>query len=200
MEFRRDLGNEMVALFKVITGRDDPSLPEALITVNLEGKVQLVRLTKIQSMTEEQKKMDECLLDLKVMLDDPHLVKVIENVADVIKFGERVHHEWVAESFLTLEEWTPELRPGFFPTIKQGYHGKYDKLVAPFRGKGTPGWAWESRLVSEELSPEQGCLIYALSRLDGGSSPGWDCAASIWDAGKKVAGQSDGSPNPQGLE
>ena len=140
MESHRDLGNEMEALFKVITGRGDPSWPEALITVNLEGKVQLVRLNKIQSMTEEQKKTDECLLNLKAMLDDPNLVKVVENVANVIKFGEHVHHEWVAESFVMLEEWTPELQPGFFPTIKQAYPGKYDKLVEPFRGKGTPCW------------------------------------------------------------
>ena len=157
------MGREMVVIVKILTALDEPTAPEAMLLLDLENNVQLINLVEIGTMTEEERLTDEYLLDLKALLEDPKMVKVVERIADLMKFGECIRHPFAAENFVTLEEWYPNLRPGFLAPIKLEYSERYERLVAPFRGRIAPGWTWHLQGDPETLRLEQSRLIYALS-------------------------------------
>ena len=163
VSFKRELETEKVVVVKVLNAMDVPQLPEAVLVTNLNGDTHLINVRGLSEMTEQELCNDEDLQELKEILGDPQVVRIVENVADVIKLGEKIRQPLEAESFVILQEWDRLLRPGFLPSIQLEYPNKYEQLVAPFRGGATAGWNWDLQEDPTKLTPEQGRLIYALS-------------------------------------
>ena len=137
----------------MLTLIDEPTLPEALLMTDLAGNTQLLNLIEINLMSDDEKRTDEHLLDLKTLFEDPKTVKIVENVAEIIKLGERMCNPLAAESFVTIEEWNPKIRTGFLPTVKYEFLSKYERLVSTFQGKSNPGWKWDLQNDPEVLTP-----------------------------------------------
>ena len=161
LQFRKGLLEDGVAMFKILTAIDLPPLQEGLLIMNLRGDAQVVNLTEISGMTDEERKNNEYLRDLGTLFLDPKTFKIVNGVDDLLKFGGRVHVPIKAEEFVELRSWEPLLKDGFMNTIKLEYPGRYDALTLKFRGEKTYGWKWNEE--PELFNEEQTRLLYALT-------------------------------------
>ena len=162
LDFRRGLRSDGVVILKVLTAIDLPSLQEGLLVGNLRGEGQLVNLTEISKMTDDERRHDVLLGDVKTLLTDPHVFKIVEGMADMVRLGERIFQRLSTEDCVSLDVWHPELKGGFMPSVKLEYPSRYDALTVAFRGEKHPGWTWDLCPDPEILSDEQTRLGYAL--------------------------------------
>ena len=152
-----------VLILKVLTAVDLPALQEGILMCNLRGGCQLVNLSEISLMEDEERRHDDVLKDLKTLLEDPKTFKIVEGVGDLVRLGERIHQSLNPTDFLALDSWHEELRTGFLPTVRVEFPNRYESLTLPFRGERHPGWKWEFQQDPETLCDEQLRLIYALA-------------------------------------
>ena len=163
LNFRKELKFDNVVIIKVLTAVDLLALQEGIAICNLRGDAQFINLTEISAMTEEERRQGEILNDLKTLLSDPNTFKIVDNVANLVRFGERVFHRLEAEGFVGLDSWHPKLRLGFVPTVKMEYPQKYAALTLPFKGERHSGWRWGFGQDPEIMSGEQVRLGYAIT-------------------------------------
>ena len=128
-----------------------------------EGGSQIINLTEISTMTDDERREEESLVNVKSLLEDPKTLKIVKGVADLVRLGERIHHRLEPEDFVALNSWHPKLRNVFLSTVRYAYRGKYDALTLAFRGERHPGWRWQFNQDPETLSGEQIRLGYALT-------------------------------------
>ena len=162
LNFRRDLRTDGVMLLKVMTAMDLPTLQEALIVCDLRGGAQMIKLTEISSMSDEEKRNSELLEDIKTLIADPKMFKVVENVVDLVRLGERIFHRIDVEEFVPLDTWHNPLGRGFLPGVQYEYPQRYQALTLGFRGDRHPGWYWTDH-HQEQLSDDQARLSYAVT-------------------------------------
>ena len=75
----------------------------------------LVDLTDISAMTNNQRREDPFLLDLKAILLDENSLRIVENVKDMTHLGERIFAPFKEEVFVDLRAWHPLLPHGYCP-------------------------------------------------------------------------------------
>ena len=98
-----------------------PLLQEALLLCNLRGHSVLVDLTVLSTMTSQERKQDRHLLDLKAILTDENSLRIVENVEDLINFGNRIHVPLKEEFYVDLRSWHPTLASEYCPTIRLSF-------------------------------------------------------------------------------
>ena len=164
LNFRRKLIDDRVLVIKVLTSPTIPLLQEAVLFCDLKGNGALINLTEVSSMSPEKRKSDTYLLDIKALLADENSLRVVENIEDVIKLGERIHVPLKDEPFVDLRGWHPKLPAEYCPSIKYVHPRRVNALKAPFRiSEERWGWTWNLLTSEGELGAEQQRLLYALS-------------------------------------
>ena len=144
-----------------MTAVDVQALQEGLVIVNLKGETQLVNLTELTKMTDDERKNDELVRDLGTLLLDPKTLKIVNGMEDLMRFAQRVHFSLETDGFVALRNWHPDLGDHFMNTVKREYPQRYETLTLGFRGERHSGWRWGND--PEVLNDEQLRLMYALS-------------------------------------
>ena len=163
LTFRRGLREDGVVILKVLTAVDLPALQEGLVICNLRGESQLINLSEISKMADDERRSDARLEDLKTLIADPNTFKIVEGVSDLEKLGERIFQKVKTEDLVPLSGWHPKMRAGFLPTVLYEFPGRYEALTVAFRGEQHPGWRWQFGRDPEILSEEQRRLGYAIA-------------------------------------
>ena len=163
LQFRKGLRVDGVIIIKVLTAADVSALQEGILFGNLRGEFQLINLSEVSAMSDDERRNDERLMDLKTLLDDPKTFKVVERLPDLLKFGERVSHRLEADKFAALEDWHPKMKNVFASTVRYEHPRRYAALTLSFGGVKHHGWKWTLSQDSELLGEEQRRLCYAVT-------------------------------------
>ena len=113
---------------------DLPALQEAILIGNLRGDSQLINLTEVSAMGDEERKNHEHLRDLGTLLLDPKTIKVVNGVEDLMRFCSRVHFSVDRDDLVALKSWHPNLEEVFANTVWHEYPERYHTLTLAFRG------------------------------------------------------------------
>ena len=114
-------------------------------------------------MSDDERRRDDSLTDIKTLLADPKTFKVTEGTADLVRFGERIFQRIQPEDVLSLDSWHPDLKKEFMASVKLEFPAKYEALTLAFRGSRHPGWRWDINSDLEILSEDQARLSYAVA-------------------------------------
>ena len=169
LAFRRKLANDGILIIKVVTNAKISKLQEGVLLSNLAGDAVLVNLKTVSNITDDGCRKDEHLQDLKAFLKTNGTLKIVDQVADLVNFGQRVHEEIKEEDYVELTHWHPFLNREYCASLRHVFTERFDHLVAPFRISDTEwSWKWDLKTNAETAPPptllghEQRRLIYAL--------------------------------------
>ena len=141
LTFRKGLHEDSVLLIKVLPKMDYPDLHEGMLLGNLRGDCQVINLTEVAAMADEEKRDEEGILrDLYVLLTNSRLLRIVENVGDLIKFGERVFWKLDADQFTPIHVWHPQMPKGVWGGVKYEFPERWRALTRGFEGTTHAGW------------------------------------------------------------
>ena len=152
-----------IVIFTVLTGVDEPDLPDTLILSSLWGEVLVARIKELV----EDEKMRNTMEGFAELQEFFHQ----EDTAYVTEREERAMHMMMRlgvkldEATLTgLETWHP-LSQEFAPSVAYVFTGLWGRLTAPFKGSTSSGWAWNEHHHNEDarLAPDQARLAFAMA-------------------------------------
>ena len=113
-------------------------------------------------MTDEERRLEEGMLqDLRTLMVDPRLFKVVENLADLSRLGDRIFVKIDPANFTSLQSWHPKMVKDFWGAIRYEFPSRLEQLTSPFKGITYGGWRWDLR-GENGLGTEQARLAYAM--------------------------------------
>ena len=159
VHFPKGLAHDSVMLIKVLTAVDIPALQEGLLIADLQGNAQLLNMTEILQMTDEERRNESGeLQDIRSLLTDSNRLKIVENVADLVRFGERIFMKLDAGQFTSLQAWHPQMGCDFMGSIRYEFPEQQEPLMQVFQGTSHFGWRWDLQLdtIKEKIHEVHG--------------------------------------------
>ena len=110
---------------------DGPTTAEGLLLCDLQGRVQVVNLTEIAQMTDEERKDEDGILyDLRTLLINPRYLRIVVNMPDLLKLGENIALKIEAEHVTALSAWQPQTPRDCWGMLRQAFSIKEAGRVA----------------------------------------------------------------------